>query len=251
MKENRSGEAYGVEAIKHSAVSLNHDTPILGADCVPPRTAPVHLISPSLMRRIVAGYSRRVLWIREDSRDASNHVVRNSYTPRNGSKPASRWGTLLTNGSGVLGRFTLSLALKLAAWSPLAWGAEGPWTASVDATTDYIYRGVSQTYDRGALQLGTNPQSGEGLNHDDVSSREEDRLESERTSGVSKALVTTRDTRLVSVLEGLLSTEQGNSVIGILYGAKHMSAVTEILVGRRGYQVAASEGLNVFENVEG
>jgi uncharacterized protein (TIGR02001 family) len=35
-----------------------------------------------------------------------------------------------------------------------AWSADGPWSASIDATTDYILRGVSQSYDRGALQLG-------------------------------------------------------------------------------------------------
>ena len=36
--------------------------------------------------------------------------------------------------------------------------ADGPWSASFAATTDYIFRGVSQTYDRGALQLGANYQ---------------------------------------------------------------------------------------------
>lgn len=37
--------------------------------------------------------------------------------------------------------------------------AEGPWSATIGATTEYVYRGVSQTYDSGALQLGGNYQS--------------------------------------------------------------------------------------------
>jgi uncharacterized protein (TIGR02001 family) len=40
--------------------------------------------------------------------------------------------------------------------------ADSPWSASIDATTDYIFRGVSQTYDSGALQLGANYQSSLG-----------------------------------------------------------------------------------------
>ncbi len=44
----------------------------------------------------------------------------------------------------------------------LAVAAEGPWSASVGATTDYVFRGVSQTYDSGALQVGANYQSPQG-----------------------------------------------------------------------------------------
>ncbi len=52
--------------------------------------------------------------------------------------------------------------LWLASLSPLAGAADGPWTASIGATTDYVFRGVSQTNDSGALQLGANYQSPEG-----------------------------------------------------------------------------------------
>jgi hypothetical protein len=34
--------------------------------------------------------------------------------------------------------------------------ADGPWSASIGAITDYIFRGVSQSYGHGALQLGAN-----------------------------------------------------------------------------------------------
>jgi uncharacterized protein (TIGR02001 family) len=37
--------------------------------------------------------------------------------------------------------------------------ADGPWGASIAATSDYILRGVSQTYGRAAVQLGANYQS--------------------------------------------------------------------------------------------
>jgi uncharacterized protein (TIGR02001 family) len=52
--------------------------------------------------------------------------------------------------------------LGLAVVPRLAAAAEGPWSASVGATTDYVFRGVSQTYDSGALQLGANYQSPQG-----------------------------------------------------------------------------------------
>jgi uncharacterized protein (TIGR02001 family) len=52
--------------------------------------------------------------------------------------------------------------LQLIVLTALAWPAcpsDGPWSASLDATTDYVFRGVSQTYDRGALQMGANYQA--------------------------------------------------------------------------------------------
>lgn len=41
----------------------------------------------------------------------------------------------------------------------IACGAENPWSGTVGGTTDYIYRGISQTYESPALQLGANYQS--------------------------------------------------------------------------------------------
>ncbi len=43
-----------------------------------------------------------------------------------------------------------------------AGAADGTWNASIGASTDYVYRGVSQTHDSGALQLGANYQSSQG-----------------------------------------------------------------------------------------
>ncbi len=52
--------------------------------------------------------------------------------------------------------------MALASMPCMAWPDDGPWSASIGATTDYVYRGISQTYDRGALQLGANYQSSVG-----------------------------------------------------------------------------------------
>lgn len=51
------------------------------------------------------------------------------------------------------------LALVMA---PRSVCADESWSASLAATTDYIYRGVSQTYGGGALQLGANYQHPSG-----------------------------------------------------------------------------------------
>ena len=40
--------------------------------------------------------------------------------------------------------------------------AHGQWSASLGATSDYVYRGISQTHDSGALQLGVNYQGAPG-----------------------------------------------------------------------------------------
>ena len=55
--------------------------------------------------------------------------------------------------------------LQLIVLTALPWPsypADGPWSASIDATTDYVFRGVSQTYDRGAVQIGAHYQDPQG-----------------------------------------------------------------------------------------
>jgi uncharacterized protein (TIGR02001 family) len=63
--------------------------------------------------------------------------------------------------SGGIGGALLQI-LMLAAVALPASGADGPLSATIGATTDYVFRGVSQTYDSGALQLGANYQSPRG-----------------------------------------------------------------------------------------
>lgn len=50
----------------------------------------------------------------------------------------------------------------LTALAPIAGNAEGSWNASLGATSNYVYRGISQTYGGGALQLGANYQNAFG-----------------------------------------------------------------------------------------
>jgi len=45
---------------------------------------------------------------------------------------------------------------------PLPCKAEGSWGASLGATSNYVYRGISQTSGGGAAQLGVNYQSALG-----------------------------------------------------------------------------------------
>ena len=51
--------------------------------------------------------------------------------------------------------------LLLLGWTSAA-RADGTWSGSVGATTDYIFRGVSQTYDSAAVQLGGSYQNSLG-----------------------------------------------------------------------------------------
>jgi uncharacterized protein (TIGR02001 family) len=55
--------------------------------------------------------------------------------------------------------------LQLIVLTALPWPscrADGPWSASIEATTDYVLRGISQTYDRGAVQMGASYQDPRG-----------------------------------------------------------------------------------------
>lgn len=55
----------------------------------------------------------------------------------------------------------LTMLLLLAA-AMVAYPADAPWSTSIGATSDYVFRGVSQTYGHGALQLGAQYQNSGG-----------------------------------------------------------------------------------------
>jgi uncharacterized protein (TIGR02001 family) len=48
------------------------------------------------------------------------------------------------------------------AWASPAAAADGPWSATVGVVSDYVLRGVDQTYGGAALQAGVNDQSPSG-----------------------------------------------------------------------------------------
>ena len=58
-------------------------------------------------------------------------------------------------------RLLRTTGLLLLSWTS-ACRADGTWSASIGATTDYVFRGVSQTYESAAAQLGGNYQSSLG-----------------------------------------------------------------------------------------
>jgi uncharacterized protein (TIGR02001 family) len=59
-------------------------------------------------------------------------------------------------GLRAVGPFALLVgAVLLANWCH----ADAPWSASLGATSNYVYRGISQTFNGGAVQLGVNYQS--------------------------------------------------------------------------------------------
>lgn len=62
--------------------------------------------------------------------------------------------------SAFTGRTVAALICAILAWAAglRSVCADEPWSASLGATTDYIYRGISQTDGGGALQLGANYQ---------------------------------------------------------------------------------------------
>lgn len=63
----------------------------------------------------------------------------------------------------------IARTLPALAWVILAWAAgirgvraDAAWSGSLGATTDYVYRGISQSYSGAALQLGANYQHPDG-----------------------------------------------------------------------------------------
>jgi uncharacterized protein (TIGR02001 family) len=69
--------------------------------------------------------------------------------------------TINPNSAKIATLLTLVLALALLLL-PFASGAEGSWSASLGATSNYVYRGISQTYGGSAVQLGATYQSALG-----------------------------------------------------------------------------------------
>ncbi len=61
-----------------------------------------------------------------------------------------------------IGRAGLIAGVVVLILWPLLCDAGDPWTASIGLTSDYVYRGISQTYGGAALQLGVNYQSPRG-----------------------------------------------------------------------------------------
>lgn len=87
---------------------------------------------------------------------------------------------------------------------------------------------------------------GRRMSLDDAIAREE-AIPSEDSTAIDNAIIRSRDAKLLAALESLISTEARGAVIGAIYGAAHMPAVTDLLMEKHKYRVSNSEWLEVFD----
>lgn len=95
--------------------------------------------------------------------------------------------------------------------------------------------------------VATRHSLGKGLSTDDLPSSEEV-LRADLVPGFNDAILHKRDDRVVEKIKALVSDESArNSIVGIVYGAGHMGAVTAALIGTLRYRVVQSDWVSVFE----
>jgi pheromone shutdown protein TraB len=100
----------------------------------------------------------------------------------------------------------------------------------------------------GAYQYltATRESIGKRLSTEDVQSHEDTQLR-ERNPEFHKALLDHRDAKLTAAVEAVLAETRGPAVVGIIYGARHIRSVTDLLMNKFGFRVAHAEWLNVFD----
>jgi hypothetical protein len=86
---------------------------------------------------------------------------------------------------------------------------------------------------------------GKNLKREDIPSSD-DEARADLVPELEEAILGNRDAKLVAALESLLTGKVPNTV-GIVYGAAHMKAVTNLLMGKYRYRVGQSEWLTVFD----
>ncbi len=87
---------------------------------------------------------------------------------------------------------------------------------------------------------------GKRMSTEDVKSRD-DLVFQETQPALQAAILDRRDARLIAALEAVLTTADSPRNVGVLYGAGHMSSVTDWLMSKRGFRVLQAEWLTVFE----
>lgn len=92
---------------------------------------------------------------------------------------------------------------------------------------------------------------GKYLSKEDLPSSEET-MSADRMPGVEEAIVHARDRKVTESIQAILRNKTaGRSLVGILYGACHMGAITTTLMGSLRYRVVRAEWLSVFEYEDG
>jgi hypothetical protein len=80
---------------------------------------------------------------------------------------------------------------------------------------------------------------------EDLASSEEI-IRGETAPKFDEALLTRRDAKVIAAIDSLADAAQPPAMVGIMYGAAHMKAVTATLMGKYKYQVDKAEWLTVF-----
>jgi hypothetical protein len=70
---------------------------------------------------------------------------------------------------------------------------------------------------------------------------------SEKNPSLRRALLTSREERLVEAVNSLATTPRGPKIVGIVFGAGHMWVVTDLLMRKLRFAVVASEWLTVID----
>lgn len=83
---------------------------------------------------------------------------------------------------------------------------------------------------------------------EDLPSPDEILLRDEGFEKFDTLLIDERDRRLIAHLQKLhVSHQQDKTIVGIVYGARHIRSVIRFLLGRLNYRVARAEWVTVFD----
>lgn len=85
------------------------------------------------------------------------------------------------------------------------------------------------------------------LEFDDLLSRREILKSDENYKELDNAIIHDRDYKLIGVLQETLKEKEGKEIkLSVIYGARHMRAITQFLIDKYNYKVKESNWLTVF-----
>jgi hypothetical protein len=87
---------------------------------------------------------------------------------------------------------------------------------------------------------------GKKMKSEDLASADEI-MRGDFAPGLDKAIITSRDTKLIASIDSIVNSPVTPTTVGIVYGAGHMKAVTAALMEKHHYRVNRSEWLTVFD----
>ena len=87
---------------------------------------------------------------------------------------------------------------------------------------------------------------GKKMKSEDLASADEI-MRSDFAPGLDKAIITSRDAKLIASIDSIVNSPAIPNTVGIVYGAGHMKAVIAALMEKHHYRVNGSEWLTVFD----